>query len=198
MADEIDPKPAEGGNQQTEEVKKMIADAVAEAIKPLLSQQETTKAEIAGMNRTVSAKDKEIADLKAADDAREKTDKEVMAQLRKDLDTSVLERETEKQTAAQDVKESYWSAEAVKLGLKGDVYVKSSLSKEDGLEYLKARAGFNGESVKADVHKIVGSDKLPGSGNVGDGGVEPNRDNWTQDDYNTEAQKELEAGMAPK
>ncbi len=195
MPEEIDPGGTEGNDQRLSkaDIEKLVAEAAEGAADKVRTE---LQAQLDGMNRAVSAKDKEIEELKAADNAREKTDKEVMAQLRIDLDTSTRERATEKQAAEQDVKESYWSAEAVKLGLKGDVYVKSSLSKEDGLEYLKARAGFNDESIKADVNKLVASGKQPGSGNVGDAGAgEPDRTNWTDDQFVAEAEAEMQADL---
>lgn len=171
--------PAEGVSQQKEstDIEKLIAEKVAAALAPLLSQQEKDKAEKSGLDRRNTELEKLLEDQKKAATEQKLTDSERIAAIEEREAIAQREREAERRDAEKAVKIATWKSEAVARGLPDDTYVDATLSLDDGIKYLEGYREKVQEKITAGINAKLGSSTLPGSGNIGE--ATPDRTGWT-------------------
>ena len=198
MAENEDPKPADAGAQQQETVKKLVSEGLAEAMKPILAQQETDKAEKAGQDRKIAdlLAEKEAATKEA--DATSGTLQQQIEGLRTDREKDRLASEAGKAKSAVDLKRATWESEAAKLGLSDGTVagMKDTFTAEEGTAWMKQQAEGNTKAADEIINKRLGEGWKPGSGGLDTGaGEEPDRTNWTDDQYKAEAEAEMQADL---
>ena len=198
MAENEDSKPAEALALQQETVKKLVSEGLAEAMKPILAQQETDKAEKAGQDRKIAdlLAEKEAATKEA--DATSGTLQQQIEGLRTDREKDRLASEAGKAKSAVDLKRATWESEAAKLGLSDGTVagMKDTFTAEEGTAWMKQQAEGNTKAADEIINKRLGEGWKPGSGGLDTGtGEEPDRTNWTDDQYKAEAEAEMQADL---
>ena len=196
MLTEEEQKLADAETRQQEVVKKLVADGIAEALKPLQAQLETDKAEKAGQDRKIAdlLADKDAAEKKAA--AESGSWQEANAAILATMEAKDKAALADKAAATVREKKLQWQTAATKRNLPPDIFVDSSLSVEDGEKYLDTIRGAMDEQVKVELTAQLGAGFKPGSGNLLDSTAkDPDRTNWTNDQFIAEAEAEMQTDL---